>query len=267
MTTYAEYDAIPAVRWSDLRALTRSPLAYRARIDGVRLDSPAMFRGRLIHTAVLEPDELPKRYLVWHGTRRGKAWDEFKAAAGEAEIITEAEYNDALAVRDAVRSHPAVARYLTQRKVATEQTVTWTDAATGLPCKARMDIVCSRTAIDLKTTRDIDARAFGRSAAALHYHGQAAFYLRGLKATRKRQDWRFTIVAVETEPPYDVAVYRLTDDQLWAGDELAGDLLDTLRRCQRSDRWPGRYPKELPLELPPWVFPDYDSESFTVEKG
>lgn len=249
------YKALPGVRWSHLKELAKSPAHYRSRLANPRTDTPAMATGRLVHCAVLEPDELPKRYAVWGAARRGGEWLAFEQAAIDngQEVVTATEYERALAMRDAVHGHPAAARYLRQKRTRTEVVLTWTDEATGIACKARLDWLGSRTYLDLKTTRDAGERAFGRTAEGLAYHGQMAYYGMGLEAGGMKR--RAVILAVENEPPFDVAAYRLGWEELDAGRELARELLDTLATCTKRRRWPGAHPKEKQLRLPPWAYP------------
>lgn len=254
--TFAEYAALDAINWSTLKEMANSPLHYRHRLCSERPDSDAMAFGRAVHCAVLEPDEFPRRYVLWDGGRRaGKAWEEFCAVNAGREILTAERYDRALAIRDAVRRHP-VARGLL-RSGRAEQTLLWTDSHTGLRCKARLDWVRprARTVVDLKTTSDLDPRRFAASAARLLYHGQAAFYLRPLP------EWTFSIIAFESDGPHDVAVFELGEDVLWAGDDLATRLLRAVVKCREARHWPGRYPAATELELPGWAFPGEDDLS------
>lgn len=258
MNEPAPYDAIPAIRWSLLREAAKSPAHYHWRLENPRPDTAAMAAGRLVHCAVLEPDELPRRYAVWGEARRGSDWRAFEAAAigNGQEVVTAAEYERAIAMRDAVHTHPVAARYLSQKRARTEVTLTWTDAQTKLACKARLDWLGTRTFIDLKTTRDNAERAFGRVAGSLAYHGQMAFYNMGLVASGMKR--RAVIVAVESEEPCDVACYRLGWEEMDAGTELARELLETVAACTRRGKWPGAHPKETQLRLPPWYYPKDD---------
>jgi len=253
--SYSDYAAIPGVNWSTLKAMAASPRHYHHAATTPRPDTPAMKLGRAVHCAVLEPDRLPLDYPVWRAHRRGADWAEFSALYADKDIITEAEYETALAVRDAVRAHPAAAKLL--KGGFAEHTVRWTDSATGIDCKARLDYLGPGGMADLKTTKDIDARAFGMTANRLLYHGQMAFYSMGLPVT---EHMPVSIIAVESDPPHDVAVYQLSDDDLYLGECIARDLLDKLAECLRADTWPGRYPDAVPLQLPRWAWPDADTE-------
>lgn len=253
--TFPEYAAIPAVNWSTLKEMSKSPAHYRHRAEHPRLDSSRLAFGRAVHTAVLEPDRFPLEYVVFDGARRaGKAWDEFEAANSDRTILKAAEYATCLAVRDAVHAHPAASRMLGG---PSEITLQWMDPDTGLACKARLDKAYGGCVVDLKSTSTVDAHDFERTSANLIYHGQLAFYMRGLAACGLSEPQCLPrIIAVEVEPPYDVAVFRLTADALRIGDGLVGEYLFRLSECQSRDEWPGRYDAEQDLTLPPWLMDD-----------
>ena len=254
-------DMTAAVNWSTLKYACTSALAYQHALETPREDTDAMRLGRLVHTAVFEPESLDTEYITWTGgIRRGGEWEAFKAAHARLTIIKPEDLEAALRISFAVRSHKVAGRLLAKGQA--ESTVTWRDADTGIRCKARLDWITSRYLVDLKTSRDIDARAFGRTAGQMLYHGQLAFYQMGLEANGLKR--KAKIIAVENEAPYDVAVYGLSDDMLWAGECRAKEALVLVARCRRSHVWPGRYPKEQPLMLPQWEYPKDDDNEFSL---
>lgn len=252
MSTFAAYQSLPGINASSLKAMAVSPLHYKYGLTNGRPDSPAMARGRAIHAACLEPDEFPKRYTVWPGYRRGKDWLAFEEAAADAglEILTQAEYDDVLATRDAVRAHPVAARYLDWGDA--ERTITWTDEATGLPCKARLDFL-NDCVVDLKTSRDIGDHSFSRTTHDLLYYVSAAHYLNGVKAVTG-VDHPFVFIAVESIPPHDVRVGPLSEDALYCGEQEAARLLRLVADCTASGEWPGAFPDEDTFDLPAWFY-------------
>jgi hypothetical protein len=152
----------------------------------------------LAHCAVLEPDELSKRYAI-APDRRSNAG---KAAAAEMsangiEAVSEPEMALALNMADAVRQHPYAAALLADGKA--EQSFWWDDKATGQRCKCRPDWYQGTTIVDLKTCQDASPGAFARACATFGYHTQAAHYLNGTFADR------FVFVAVEKTYPYALA--------------------------------------------------------------
>ena len=246
---FQSYRELPGVNASSLKHMAVSPLHYQYNLRHDRPDTTAMAKGRAIHSASLEPDELPKRYVTWPDARRGKEWIAFKAAAESAgrEILTTDEYDDVIACRDAVRSHPVAAQYLSAGRA--EQTLEWTDAETGLACKARLDwMTHGGTVVDLKTARDISTRAFERQTHDLLYYVQAAHYVAGAGAAR------FVFIAVESNPPHDVRCGPLSDDALYAGEQERRRLLNLVADCTESGVWPGAFPSETEFDLPQWYY-------------
>lgn len=251
--TFDAYREIKAVNWSTLKEMRRSPRHYRHILAEPREDTASLKLGRATHTAIFEPDRLPLDYVVWRGGRRaGKEWAAFCESHPDQTIINEDEYARCLAMRDAVQSHPVAAELL--REGRAEQTVTWTDPATLLQCKARMDWIGALALCDLKTTRALDPPWFATTAARLGYHCQAAFYRAGLR--ENGIDLPFKILAVEAAPPFDVAVFSLDEDTLYVGDLEVAKLLRRVVECQATEMWPGAAPAEVPLVLPQWVFAD-----------
>lgn len=264
IATTAEYFALDAVHWSTLTAMRQSPKHYRHRRDNDRADTLTLAKGRAAHTAVFEPDRFPVEYAVYSdGDRRGKRWEAFKEAHEGRTILKAEEYAACLAMRDAVRAHPVASLYL-QRGEA-EIGIAWTDEATKLLCKGRLDWVPHefaprRAVVDLKTTTRLTAYQFGVTAARLGYHCQLAHYRAGWAALTGDL-LPCVLIAVESVPPHDVAVFEVDEDALYAGTEEVGELLAMVAECQRVGQWPGAHPEQEVLRLPAWIFGDDEEEN------
>lgn len=265
---FAGYLNIPAVSISSLLELAESPKHYRYRLDHERPDTRAMHLGRIAHTAVLEPMQFLREYVLMPvefpdakgemkpATRRlhsCAAWCEEQEQAGRS-IVTQEQYDTAEAIRDAVYSHPVAARLLGLGGIS-EATLLWTDPETGIACKGRVDKLVRAPSLfwDLKTTRHVGTAAFGRDAARLLYHARLAWYADAIGlVTGKRPEAR--IIAVQSTAPHDVAVYRVQDADLEAGRRLYRSLLTRLAECMAADRWPGvAEQEEIGLVMPSWV--------------
>ena len=258
--TFAEYLEIEAVNWSTLKEARRSPLHYRHRVENPKEDTTRLALGRATHTAVFEPDRFLLDYALFTGARRaGKEWDECCKANRGKTILKAEEYATCLAMRDAVRSHPVAGPALAPPGEA-EKVLTWEDPKTGLPCKARLDWWRVGLLSDLKTTVDVSPRRFGMVAERMGYHGQMAFYRAGLIANGLDAPPP-RIIAVEAAPPHDVAVFRLDDDTLYAGEALVAELLALVAAGRFSGKWPGQCQEEIALELPVWAFPQDEDAS------
>ena len=74
---------------------------------------------------------------------------------------------------------------------------------------------------------------------------QAGFYLRSIKEAQQ-----FVFIAVETKPPYLVAVYNASTDMINAGNRVADKNLETLANCRKSGKWLGYSEEITTLDLP-----------------
>lgn len=254
---YATYRALPGVNWSTLKHMRVSPLHYRHARDNPRPDTSALALGRMVHARVFEPLRFASDYVTLPAKmiRRGKKWDAFKAEHPGKEIVTEADHDYAQRIGDALESHHVAGPYIARGSA--EQAFQWTDTHTGLACKCRVDFLSESVpaTVDLKTATDISPYRFAGQVARLGYHGQGAFYSDGVTANTGTV-LPFVLIAVESSPPFDVIVYRLDEDSLYAGTEEYRELLAKVAACAKSDRWPGRFDTEQTLRLPAWVWGD-----------
>lgn len=260
--SFAEYARLGAVNWSALKHLRESPMKYRYELEAPRHETTPMALGRATHCLVFEPQLFEREFAIYEGgDRRGKEWIAFKEAHAGLTILKPNEIETSAAMANAVRVHPLVAPYLEGGKF--EQSVTWNDPASGLPCKARMDWINrdKGSLVDLKTTNSIDAYRFGRLAARMGYHCQMAHYYDGVQHGLGWEPSEALIVAVESEAPYDVAVFVLDEDTLYAGHEEVQGLLQRLKEYREADIWPGRYTSKTPLLLPAYVFGGDEDET------
>jgi len=289
----APYHLDPAIGGSgDVKALAlKSPAHYRHRLAHPFVPSARMVLGSLAHALILEPDEVDQRYVVLPreiankpATKAWQAWA--RDALGDADlyagmkvtdaaslfhdtfkvrgltVVTEADYDLAVAMRDAINRHPIARPALSGD---TEVTVRWDDPATGAPCKGRIDalpttneavtlvddseagqqgVPLSLCAVDLKTTGDASRAAWSTFALErLGMHLQAAHYMRGLSEVgHPRQRWLF--VVVEQHPPHGVAVYELLRSSIEAGSALCDKAYRAWSTCTEADDWPG-YPEQV----------------------
>lgn len=251
----ADYRATDAVSVSTLKRFAEAP----AKAHVSRADTDAMRAGRLIHSAVLEAWSFDALYQRTELDRRGtKAWQEEETAALSAgrQLVKAAEWEQAAAIRDAVLAHP-VARDLLAPGLEAEASIFWTDAATGLACRARADGIrrADRMVVDVKTTVDASPDEFSRGAAKWRHHWQEAFYRAGLAAAPGgfAVD-RFVFIAVERERPHLLGLYELSPSALMQGEREVMAALAEYAECKRTDTWPGYAEQVLMLDLPAWAY-------------
>lgn len=252
--TYEEYAAIKAVNWSTLKHMATSPLHYLTATTGTFEETDAMTFGRAVHCLVFEPDVFGDNFAIYDGGRRsGTVWADFiESTANGRSVLKRDQYDAAQEVAKRVRDHP-LARPLLDDALF-EVTTTWTDPDTGLACKGRIDTVRNAIA-DLKVTADIREFRMSQMMARMGYHAQLAFYQDGWSA-HTYQSAPALLIAAESKPPHDVAVYEIDDDALHAGRCHYQDLLKRLKHCRDTGQWPGIYTERQTLRLPRWMLDD-----------
>jgi len=249
-----EYRRFNAVSKSSLDQFAKSPAHYKHVIlDGNRPAlTSAMFLGSAFDTLLLTPDLFGETYAVVPDIRRGtKAWDEFVGQNPGKHLIKTDEMEQISSMVISLRKHPEASKLLTDG--VPQVSFKWRDAQSGLLCKGRADYVKGSTVIDVKTTQNAGPNEFSKSIAAFRYHVQAAYYLEAMAQTGHKVSDDFLFVAVEKEPPYLVAVYKLDHQALSLGMATFSSELQHLARCLKRDEWPGYATGIDTIGLPKWA--------------
>lgn len=178
-------------------------------------------------------------------------------------VMTQDQWDQLHAMRDAVWSHPA---------------------ASGVLHRG------NNVVVDLKTTDDASLEGFSKSIANWRYDVQHPYYLDGLREAirqsggqipeqavigaaelsaywidqetgvlcRCRPDfWRgepkhFIFIAVEKKPPYAVGVYKLDEESVELGRAVYRSDLRRYAECKANDNWPGYGEKIQTISVPGW---------------
>jgi exodeoxyribonuclease VIII len=257
---FAEYVKIPAIHFSTLKAIDTSPLHYAHAVKHQRGDTDALRLGRILHAMVLDPS--PPDVAIYEGkVRRGKEWEAFAAEHCGQTILRRDEIEKSVAMRAALLAHPIAGGLLAEGEG--EVTVEW--SMMGHACRGRLDwLRPDGSFVELKTTRRIAPRAFARDFGSFLYHAQIAFYRGGLEAALgvDASEELPRVIAVENEPPHDVAVYPIGYDVLEAGQRKVDEWIRKIDACRTSRRWPGVAEGEIDLRLADWILsegmPDVD---------
>lgn len=272
--SFAEYLSIDAFSNSDMRLLARSAWHWKNRLPVT--ETRAMLCGSLVHCAQLEPDALAKRYVVtpedmprrpteaqWNAAKSNESsaaakarWKEFLDSVGDREIVMADEYAIAKMQLDALAAEPTLSRLLSTGY--SECSVFWVDEETGVYCKARPDHVHpedahSVTLVDLKSTLDESPAGFGRAAARLGYHRQAAHYTAGFKKAAGLRVEKFVFAAVTSQRPVLAVPYILTDEIASQAEDERRELLELFARCKRDNYWPPYGTGLQLLDFPAWA--------------
>lgn len=254
---FAEYASWAGLSNTWMGHIKKSPAHLRNALAAPGADTKALRGGRALHTAVLEPHLWESDYVrAPEGDRRRKEvkemWDRLAEERPDAVILTPAEYENTLRMRDAVLAH-VEARALLEAASLREASIVWDDWLTDVMCKARLDLAGGGVQADLKSTGDAGPD-FSRSMHKYGYHRQSAFYREGMETHGVDCGKHAYVIAVENTEPHPVVVYRLSDATMERGREEANRLRTKFTRAIKNGLWPGYADSGImELNLPAWA--------------
>lgn len=227
--------------------------------------SEALAFGSLVHTAILEPDDLAgylpldAAKIAGDNPKTGRPYDapqmtaRYKAAAAEAaqdgrKVIPQEWMDRALAMRDAVEAH-ATARELLFDIPGTVEESAFAEVD-GVKCRARFDRRIPGALLDLKSTSAKPGRdSLGRAVLDYGYDLSAAHYLAVADALGLDAE-AFALVFVGKEPPHRVTVVDLDATWIERGRVLRQKAIDRLTDAAEPYEGATGY---LTISCPPWA--------------
>ena len=288
------YLADPAFSSSDSVKLDKTPLTFRHDKGRPRVEMKPMREGTALHLAVLEPEAFEGHYIVLgqcDATKKGdgmrctnpgtfyrdglsycgvKGHDPYggkDTPMDPAIHVMEEDAMDRLALAQASVLGHAEAKKFFHGQGRSEVTGIYTDPATGVRMKIRLDRDIDRVSLhtDLKYTADISDQGFKRQAGRMGWVQRSAFYRRVMAALGKPAIGS-VIIAVESGPPHDCRTFLLAEGDIVAFDKKIDGLLATYAECSATGVWPG-YPQVLtPLKLNSWDLPYEDPTEDTLDE-
>ncbi len=258
------YDRADAyVRNSHLNLIRRSPAHCKFALDNPSggIKTPAMALGTALHCRILEPDEFDHRFAVKPDvdarTKSGKTeLEEFKRWNSAKTLITATDLAHIEGMALKVFESQEAKTLLTGGRA--EVSCFWKEDQTQAKCKARLDYfnIPQRYILDVKTTDDCGRLNFARSIARYGYARQAAYYAMGASYVTAQDIDDFIFLAIEKDPPYEFAIYRLDYGSLEKGRTEIFEALVKFKQCRDDGVWPG-YPRKVEdIALPNWAFSD-----------
>jgi len=243
-----------------LQEMKRSPLhAYHAMSAPSDDPTPAMQLGTAVHAAILQPDFFSSNFVALP-----KVDKRTKAGLGELtrfmhehtgkRFLSPADFARCNAMRDAALQVQKIRDFL-GGEGDFELSFVWRDPS-ELLFKGRADRVsweyAGGTIVDIKTCPDARRDAFERKIFSLGYHNQGALYAEGLLALGMSIK-HYTIIAIESEAPHGIAIYRIRDEVLAAAHKENQKLKHRFEECMKSNCWPSYGERVVDIGLPQWV--------------
>jgi len=277
--TLKQYHARPEWSRSQMEDLRQSAPLFHGRHIADPPTFPfkrslALDHGTVAHECLSNPAgldgvcaEIPLDVLNKDGHRRGSAWTDWrKEHAGLIHLKAEEIEPIKMMVRNTY-ANPIAGKLLAE-VMHYEYSLVWTDEESGLPCRARPDLICPGDrgrvlVVDFKTTRAVSLDDFQRDTVKFGYHRQAAWYCEAVRLFGHDVE-AFLFISVDKTPAHEVFVHRLSSDALQLGHEenqLAR--LELARRLAEND-WTNPASAEIhELDLPAWAYPPLE----IVSKG
>jgi hypothetical protein len=236
---------------SGAKTLLASPARFAWERDHGRPDKTAFDLGSVVHALTLRGGD--NRIRVADTTDwKGKVWQDWKREQYAARLIPvhRDDLRVASKIAQSVRRHPLAGAILAEGRP--EVCVYWIDEATGVTNRARIDWLRTNAIVDLKSSVDASPKAFAKAAANYGYREQAAHYIEGVEATTGNR-LPFIVIVVEKDPPYQVATYQFSPEDIAWGAERMARARALFAECESSGHWPS-YPHEIvELEMPRWA--------------
>lgn len=262
---YLKFDALSNSGMEDLR---KSPAHYQYSKANRTIETDAMTFGSMVHCAILEPQELDKRYIAkpkGHDgrTTKGKKFNADCEASGLS-VVEAVDLVDAKRIAKEIFEFEENNLGVIVQGSEKEFSIFW--EKDGVAKKGRPDSyfeLCGGICIDVKTTRSPLLDGFEREVWNRGYHRKAAHYREGLLANNLPCK-HVIFIAIDNSPGYrDFLVYLMRPDIVELGARQNDQTIKLFKDCLKSNYWPG-YPKTiLELGVPTWAINKLSEDELT----
>lgn len=199
--------------------------------------------GNAVHTAVLgEGHDIVEIDFPNYLKGDARAARDAAYAAGKVPLLPK-EKKQVDAMAEAIRQHADAGPLFAPGVGIPEQSIYWTDPATGVRCRVRPDWLIVRpdvtVIVDLKTTTDANPEACSKAIESYSYHQQGALYIDGVQAAGLAPEGaRFFFAFQSKKAPYLITVRELADQDQDIGRARNERALRLYADCVANDQWP-----------------------------
>lgn len=247
------------------KLLSSTPAQFRYDLDHPEPPKKAFDIGTAAHRLVLGdgPDLTLVDHPVWN-TKQAKA-EVAQAREAGAVPLKRDEWEQVHAMAAELRRHPLAAALFDPDYGKPEQSLFWTDKATGVQCRARLDWLDDARGgrlllPDLKTAHNASQAKFEKAVLDFRYDQQADHYVDGVTQLGLAEDVSFVFVVQEKDPPYLVNVIELATPWLVMAADRNKRAREIYAECTATGVWPG-YGSEVSMAWPPdWLLARHERE-------
>ena len=263
--TMTDYLKHPAIGSSMLKNILMSPADYKAALTQKNVDTSSTTLGTMIHSAVLEPIEFIKDYLLqpedWGPKNKGEGHKRWKGFKDECKAVNKipVTFEDAQYLKrvfNACNNHTNLKDILKDGK---SEVTAFAEFGEN-EFKARCDLLTKDNWIwDLKTTsKPIDDENLAKTIYHMGYHFQAVHHSEVFKkAGVDIQGWGWIFVSTAT-PAIHIVMRTASEALLKAGKTDWDYAKDRLNNCTKFDKWETHTDEVSEIGLPGYALKDYD---------
>jgi len=210
--------------YSRVKTLMTSMYAFKRRyiLGHKSEDTPARILGRIIHKALLEPEDFLKKYKVqpdFSGKgKKARTAEWFEGLAIDAIVLTQKQADSVLFMIDSVRNHSEASEILKGCNFETHGY--YKDPRLDQWFYGIIDFMKSSIVGDLKSCASAHPENFGKDIFNYEYFIQSAIYLDIFNGLQQTKLEHFPIIAVENCEPFTTMVYRMPDHMIEIGRNL-----------------------------------------------
>lgn len=270
-----EYFAYPAISKSQLHAFTRdNPMAFwrgcllNPKHQPVQ-ENDAIANGKLRHTLLLEPHKAESEFLVIEGgkgfsSRETKAFQSVILANPAKTVVTQAEYDLAKLQTDTLRDYTLVNDILKYGNV--EQAYFWTDKDTGLPLKAKLDLIKrlkeGLLVVEYKTTTK-GFEQIERGLDIMGWHWDAGMQCKAAQNKYKVLPFQmlFVVQSQKEGEEHRIRIFCVDQNDLQTCVQYVDNALAEIK--QRYERWTLGDPNAWKTDLKFHTFQGYQGTAFS----
>lgn len=260
--------------YSSLKQFQKSPQHFVEYRLTKPQPSAAMEFGNIIDVMILTPDDYERKYVVMpadlqrpganilnaknpsaESLKKIEAWNNWTSQNEGKKWITPEDYELARFLSEKTFANEK-AKELLDRVVRTQDKMEWTHKGTGLPMIGYKDGTGDTFIMDLKTSTDGSPENYPTNAFKFGYHIQGGAYLDYESQRGKFPD--FFHLVVETTAPYNISVYKMSEQFIALGKQEYEQLLQSFKFCMENDMWYMGYEFHTAtgyhhLDLPSWA--------------
>jgi exodeoxyribonuclease VIII len=232
-----DYDAIDAIRNSELSQMNKTPAHWKAYSEGKMERTSALMTGTTLHYCILEPEKLEKIWCVKADgrTKVGKAENEQNLNNGKI-LISEKDFEMMMTISEILSKDKDIKDIFQNALIERHYIFEWL----GVICKCKPDIFKPlKMMCDLKFMQSAEPNKFIRNAEMYGYDRQAAFYNLGVEAHGL---WNPTcknlIIAIEKIQPYAYSIIEIDPFIIKQGREKARILVEKVKSARNAEQFP-----------------------------